>query len=70
MPPDPSNKHARLRVCERAFIRYYHPAAILSPPPPPTSKSCMKPWIQKKHTFLQFEAACAIAIYSIVSELL
>jgi len=69
MPPDPSNKHARLRVCERAFIRYYHPAAILSPPHLKILYETLDTK-KKKHTFLQFEAACAIAIYSIVSELL
>ena len=26
MPPDPPSRHERLRVCERAFARYYHPA--------------------------------------------
>ena len=34
MPPHPSSRHTRLRVRERAFTRYYHPATILSPPPP------------------------------------
>ena len=39
-----ASRHGQLRVRERTFARYYHPAAILSPPPPPpppNSKSCM-----------------------------
>ena len=33
MPPDPSSRHTRLRVRERAFVRYYHPATTMFSPP-------------------------------------
>ena len=42
MSPDPPSRHTRLRVCESAFTRYYHPLF------PPNSKSCMKPWVYVK----------------------
>ena len=33
MPPDPSSRHTRLRVRERAFVRYYHSATTMFSPP-------------------------------------
>ena len=47
MPPDPPSRHTRLRICGRAFTRYYHPATIPFPPSP-NSKSCMKPGVETK----------------------